>query len=149
MEVDFTRDHAMYAVIFGIFSAVWFAIALEKPPKLWKKIIYAGIGTGLLLAIVGGVLMYFHHNAPSALGPDETWRLFGNTVIVEFVACSIGVGVLNWRKNQNTSPRGLRLWSRRTLYRSSLSSRTWRCTFWRGQALSPQSSHWFTVNASV
>lgn len=98
MEVDFTRDHAMYAVIFGIFSAVWFAIALEKPPKLWKKIIYAGIGTGLLLAIVGGVLMYFYHSAPSALGSDETWRLFCNTVIVEFVACSIGVAVLNWRK---------------------------------------------------
>lgn len=37
MEVDFTRDHAMYAVIFGIFSAVWFAIALEKTAQIMEE----------------------------------------------------------------------------------------------------------------
>lgn len=89
----------MYAIIFGIFAAMWFGLAFEKPP-VWRKRLVAGIGAGLLLTAVGGMLMSYHYSASSALGSDETWRLFGTTVIVEFVVCSIGVGVLNWRKKQ-------------------------------------------------
>lgn len=74
MEAELTRDRAMYAIIFGIFAAIWFGLAFEKPPVRRKRLV-AGIGVGLLLTAVGGVLMGYQYSAPSALGSDETWRL--------------------------------------------------------------------------
>lgn len=100
MEIDFIRDHAMYAAIFGFFGFSWFGWAQDNPPQSWRVLLGIASGVSFLIALTGGYLAYTHWGGASSLDTPEAYRQFGVIVGIEFTLAFVGAGILAWRKRQ-------------------------------------------------
>lgn len=96
--MDYIRDYAMYAAIFGMFSLSWFGWAQERPRQSWR--LYLGIASGaaLLLCLLGVYLSIKNWGEASALNEDRTFRVYLITVYLEFIIAGIGAFLLIRKK---------------------------------------------------
>lgn len=100
MELDFIRDYAMYAAIFGFFGMIWFGWAQENPPKSWRLPLGVMAGVCFLIACTGGYLAFKHWGDTSVFNTSGVAQQFGIIAGVEFASALIGVGILYWLRKQ-------------------------------------------------
>ncbi|THF76869.1 hypothetical protein [Cohnella fermenti] len=88
--MDYVRDYAMYASVFGLFSMAWFGWAQENPRSSWR--IYLGIGAslGLLVCLIGVYLSVTHWDGASALNDSDSFRAYLIAFYAEFAIGAIG-----------------------------------------------------------
>lgn len=98
-DVLFVRDFAFTALIFGVAAFVWFGWGQEDPPRAWRVILAVGAGLGVILAVVGGVLVYQNWGAETALGVGDGYRTFGIICGVEFGLAAVGAAILGITKH--------------------------------------------------
>jgi len=104
MDVDFIRDHAMYAVIFGVFGITWFGWAQDNPPKSWRLPLMILAGVSLLVACVGGYVASQHWGGATVFDTPGISRQFGIIAGIEFATASVGAILLQvFRKPQYIS----------------------------------------------
>lgn len=94
MELDFIRDYAMYAVIFGIFGMSWFGWAQENPPKSWQIPLGIASGISFIVAGIGGYLAWQNWDGATALASSDVYKQFGIIVGIECALALIGSLVL-------------------------------------------------------
>ena len=97
--MEFTRDLAMYAAIFGFFGVVWFGWAQEKPPKSWRTWLGVGSVASAAITVLGLYLAITNWGAATAL-TREASITFGIVVGLEFAIAGIGAAVISKRKPQ-------------------------------------------------
>ncbi|OAS15733.1 hypothetical protein [Paenibacillus oryzisoli] len=92
--MDYVRDYAMYASVFGMFSFIWFGWAQENPRASWR--LYLGIASGIALitCLIGVFLSVKNWDAPSALGEASAFRNYLISFYAEFVLGGAGAFVL-------------------------------------------------------
>ncbi len=100
MTIDFVRDHAMYAAIFGFFGFVWFGWAQEKPPESWRIRLGIGSGISMLVCLAGVYLAIQHWRDATALDSDNVYQTFGIVVATEIILAGVGSAILAWRGKQ-------------------------------------------------
>ena len=88
--MNYVRDAAMTALIFGFFASAWFGWAQERPPAGWKKWLGISGGASLALAAAGGFLAWRHWSDGSALGEPGAMRSYGITLGIEVVVAAAG-----------------------------------------------------------
>ena len=74
--MEYIRDYAMYASIFGMFSFSWFGWAQENPRAGWRKYIGIASGIALLVCLLGVYLSVTNWNAPSALSEKSNFNSY-------------------------------------------------------------------------
>ncbi|OUS73683.1 hypothetical protein B1748_22515 [Paenibacillus sp. MY03] len=96
--MDYIRDYAMYAAIFGMFSFSWFGWAQERPRNSWR--LYLGIASGLalLVCLLGVYLSITNWDEASALNEASSFRVYLITVYAEFIIAGIGALLLIRKK---------------------------------------------------
>ncbi|MBE9915517.1 hypothetical protein G8C92_15970 [Paenibacillus donghaensis] len=99
--MDYIRDYAMYASIFGMFSFCWFGWAQENPRQSWRKYLGMASGAALLLCLAGVYLSVTNWHAASALSETKAFSTYLFTVYIEFIVAGIGAFVLIKRKLKN------------------------------------------------
>ncbi|KOY16572.1 hypothetical protein [Paenibacillus xylanivorans] len=92
--MEYVRDYAMYASVFGLFSFIWFGWAQERPRPSWR--LYIGIASciALLVCLMGVYLSVTNWNAPSALMEASAFRDYLISFYAEFVLAGAGAFVL-------------------------------------------------------
>ncbi len=98
--MDYIRDYAMYAAIFGFFSFIWFGWAQEKPRPKWRLPIGIGIGFALLICAFGVYLSIMNWNADSALREASSFKTYLITFYVELILAGVGAFVLTRLKKK-------------------------------------------------
>lgn len=98
--MDYIRDYAMYASIFGMFSFVWFGWAQERPRNQWR--VYLGIASGiaLLVCLFGVYLSIKNWGEASTLKEGTSYTTYLITVCIEFALAGLGAFLLI-RKKRN------------------------------------------------
>lgn len=105
MEIEYIRDYAMYAAIFGIMSFVWFGWAQEAPRKSWRAYIGIASGIALLFGLSGVYLSVTNWDAASALRNNDSLTTYIIVFWLEIVIGTIGVIVLfRMKKREYTAP---------------------------------------------
>jgi hypothetical protein len=94
MEIVRTRDHAMYAAIFGFFAISWFGWAQANPPESWRLSLGLASALCFLIACAGVYLAFTHWGDASALSRRGIYKRFGIIVGVELVSASVGALIL-------------------------------------------------------
>lgn len=94
MELEYIRDYAMYAAIFGMFSFVWFGWAQENPRKNWRKYIGTASGFAMLITLLGIYLSVTNWDAASALSEEGNLTTYIIVFYAEFIIAGIGVFLL-------------------------------------------------------
>ncbi|RKN85946.1 hypothetical protein [Paenibacillus ginsengarvi] len=103
--MEYLRDYAMYAAVFGLFSMSWFGWAQEKPRESWR--LYLGIASGLalLVCLTGVYLSITNWSAPSALNDDRAFRAYLIAFYTEIVLAGGGSYLLYRAKKKDfTAP---------------------------------------------
>jgi hypothetical protein len=91
--MEFTRDYAMYATIFGFFGMIWFGWAQENPPKSWRA--WLGIGSVLsVVTMVAGIYLAATNWGAASTLTRETSIAFGIVFWTEFILAGIGAWIL-------------------------------------------------------
>lgn len=85
--MEYIRDYAMYAAIFGMFSLAWFGWAQENPRKHWAKYIGAASGLALVVCLIGVYLSVTNWDESTALSEIGA---FTNYLIVFYAEFLIG-----------------------------------------------------------
>ena len=98
--MEYVRDHAMYASVFGMFSFMWFGWAQEGPRAKWR--IYIGIASGiaLLVCLTGVYLSVTNWDAPSTLNEAAAFREYLIIFYIEIVVSGAGAIALIRLKRQ-------------------------------------------------
>ncbi|WP_192043439.1 hypothetical protein [Paenibacillus lycopersici] len=96
--MEYVRDYAMYAAVFGLFSFVWFGWAQEQPRAGWRKWLGMASGAGLLMCLYGVYLSATHWDAPSALSIDGAYDRYLIFVYAEIVLAGVGAFLLLRKK---------------------------------------------------
>ncbi|CDN45120.1 MULTISPECIES: hypothetical protein [Paenibacillus] len=88
--MDYLRDYAMYASVFGLFSFSWFGWAQENPPRSWR--LYLGIASGIamLVCLFGVYSSIRNWDAPSALNEARSFRGYLISVYAEVLLGGAG-----------------------------------------------------------
>ncbi|MEU4569798.1 hypothetical protein [Micromonospora sp. NPDC023956] len=102
--MQFARDHAMTALIFGAFASSWFGWAQERPPRALVRPLIAGAVLSLAVAVTGGVLAVLHWSTGSALSEPGAMKRYGVIVGIEFGVAAFGVLALALRKQAHLFP---------------------------------------------
>ncbi|GAB6926550.1 hypothetical protein JCM10914A_05330 [Paenibacillus sp. JCM 10914] len=99
--MEYIRDYAMYAAIFGMFSMSWFGWAQERPRDPWRK--YLGIASGfaLLVCLLGVYFSMMNWDAPTALSDQTNFSNYLISVYVEFILAGVGAFVLIRKKRKD------------------------------------------------
>lgn len=92
MPIEFVRDHAMYAAIFGFFAMVWFGWGQENPPTSWRIRLGFGSVVSLLVFLAGIYLAIQHWQDATALTSEGVYRNFGIIVGTKVVFAGGGRG---------------------------------------------------------
>lgn len=92
--MDYVRDYAMYASVFGMFSFIWFGWAQENPRAGWR--LYLGIASGLalLICLIGVYLSVKNWDEPSALAEASAFRNYLISFYAEFILGGAGAFLL-------------------------------------------------------
>ncbi len=88
--MEYIRDYAMYASIFGLFSFVWFGWAQEGPRASWRKYLGIASGAAMLICLLGVYLSVNNWDAASALSEKTAYATYLIWVYVEFALAGIG-----------------------------------------------------------
>lgn len=89
-SMQYVRDSAMIALIFGFFASSWFGWAQERPPLAWRPPLIAGSVVSLAVAVFGAVLAWQGWSDGSALSEPGAMRRYGIIVGVEFGIAAAG-----------------------------------------------------------
>lgn len=100
MELEYIRDYAMYAAIFGVMSSVWFGWAQEKPRNSWKKYLTIASIAGVLLGLSGFYLGGTNWDAASALDESGSYVSYLIVFYAEMIIAVIGVIILYRKKKK-------------------------------------------------
>jgi hypothetical protein len=92
--MDYVRDYAMYASIFGMFSFSWFGWAQENPRSSWRKYIGIASGVSLLICLIGVYLSVTNWDAPSVLNDKTSFDNYLISVYVELFLAGAGASIL-------------------------------------------------------
>jgi hypothetical protein len=92
--MQFARDDAMTALIFGFFASAWFGWAQERPPNSWRLPLILGGVLSVAVAVVGATLAWQNWSAGSALSEPGAMRNYGIIVGIEFAIAAVGAAVL-------------------------------------------------------
>lgn len=99
--MEYLRDDAMTALIFGFFASMWFGWAQEKPPPSWRRWLAPAAILSLVVGAAGGYLAWKHWGDGSALSEPGAMRRYGITVGIEFTLAGVGAAILGVRKRQD------------------------------------------------
>ncbi|WP_028548035.1 hypothetical protein [Paenibacillus sp. UNC451MF] len=103
--MEYVRDYAMYASIFGMFSFCWFGWAQENPRASWRKYLGIASGIALLICLIGIYLSVTNWDAPSALSDTTSFKNYLISVYIEFFLAGAGAFVfIKMKRNQFVSP---------------------------------------------
>ncbi len=89
-SMQYVRDDAMTALIFGFFASSWFGWAQERPPAALRPALIAGSVLSLGVAVIGAVFAWQNWSAGSALSEPGAMRQYGILVGVEFGLAAVG-----------------------------------------------------------
>ncbi|MCU6792555.1 hypothetical protein OB236_10500 [Paenibacillus sp. WQ 127069] len=92
--MEYVRDYAMYASVFGMFSFIWFGWAQESPRPSWRLYIGIASGIALLVCLMGVYLSVTNWEAPSVLMEASAFRDYLISFYAEFVLAGAGAFVL-------------------------------------------------------
>lgn len=92
--MEYARDYAMYAAIFGFFGMMWFGMAQENPPKSWRVWLGVGSVVSVLIALLGVYLAVTNWQAVTGLDDKRAYITFGITVATEVALIAIGAMLL-------------------------------------------------------
>lgn len=92
--MDYVRDYAMYASIFGMFSFSWFGWAQENPRSSWRKYIGIASGVSLLICLIGIYLSITNWDAPSVLNNKNSFDNYLISVYIELFVAGAGASIL-------------------------------------------------------
>jgi hypothetical protein len=92
--MDYIRDYAMYAAIFGLFSFSWFGWAQERPRQSWRLYLGIGSGIGMLVCLLGVYLSITNWSAATALDAPEAFKHYLIFVYVEVILAGLGAFLL-------------------------------------------------------
>ena len=92
--MDYVRDYAMYASIFGMFSFSWFGWAQENPRPSWRKYIGIASGVSLLICLIGIYLSITNWDAPSVLNNKTSFDNYLISVYIELFVAGAGASIL-------------------------------------------------------
>lgn len=79
----------MTAAIFGFFTPAWFGWAQEAPPRRWRRYLIGGTIAGFLVMAAGLLLAWRHWDDGTAF-TEESSRVFGIVVGIEFGVAALG-----------------------------------------------------------
>lgn len=96
--MDYIRDYAMYASVFGMFSFAWFGWAQEKPLRSWRLYLGLASGVALLVCLLGVYLSITNWNEASALNEVDSFRSYLITFYAEFIVAGAAAFILIRRK---------------------------------------------------
>ncbi|MBD2867081.1 hypothetical protein [Paenibacillus arenilitoris] len=99
--MEYIRDYAMYASIFGMFSFCWFGWAQENPRASWRVYIGIASGVALIVCLLGVYLSVTNWDAPSALNETSAFRRYLISVYVELFLAGAGAFVFIKRKRKH------------------------------------------------
>lgn len=102
--MQFARDYAMTALIFGFFASSWFGWAQEKPPPAWVRPLVAGSVLGIVVAVAGGIIAILTWSDGSALSQPGAMKRYGVIVGIEFGIAAFGVLALAIRAETHLFP---------------------------------------------
>lgn len=94
MELEYIRDYAMYAAIFGVFASAWFGWAQENPPESWRPFLGAGSILSLIVAGIGIYMAIKFWGSGSALETNDSYAMFGLVVGIEVALILAGSLIL-------------------------------------------------------
>lgn len=92
--MDYIRDYAMYAAIFGWFSFCWFGWAQENPRQSWRAYLGIGSGLGMIICLLGVYLSVTNWSAATALSEAGAFRSYLIFFYIEFALAGIGALIL-------------------------------------------------------
>jgi hypothetical protein len=92
--MDYIRDYAMYAAIFGMFSFSWFGWAQENPRKSWRKYIGIASAAPLLVCTAGIYFSVTHWHDRSVLSDPAVFKQYLIVVYAEFFLAAAGAFLL-------------------------------------------------------
>jgi hypothetical protein len=99
--MQYLRDDAMTALIFGFFASMWFGWAQERPPQSWRRWLTLAAMLSLVVGAAGGYLAWRHWGDGSALSEPGAMRRYGITVGIELGLAGVGAAILGVRKRQD------------------------------------------------
>jgi hypothetical protein len=99
--MQYLRDDAMTALIFGFFASMWFGWAQERPPQSWRRWLTLASILSLVVGAAGGYLAWRHWGDGSALSEPGAMRRYGITVGIEFTLAGVGAAILGVRKQRD------------------------------------------------
>lgn len=99
--MNYARDAAMTALIFGFFASAWFGWAQERPPVSWRRPLTLAAVLSVAVSVAGAVLAWSTWSDGSALDEPGAMRRYGIIVGIEFAAAAIGAAVLGLRRRQD------------------------------------------------
>lgn len=103
--MDYVRDYAMYASIFGMFSFSWFGWAQENPRSSWRKYIGIASGVSLLVCLIGVYLSVTNWDAPSVLNDKTSFDNYLISVYIELFLAGAGASILmKCKYNDHVAP---------------------------------------------
>ena len=102
--MQFARDYAMTALIFGFFASSWFGWAQEKPPPAWVRPLIVGSVLSVAVAIAGGITAVLTWSDGSALSEPGAMKRYGTIVGIEFGIAAFGVLALAIREETHLFP---------------------------------------------
>lgn len=99
MFAEHLRDAAVTASVFAFFASSWFGWAQEAPPPAWRRPLIAGTVVSFL-ALPAGALLAWRYWHDGTVFDDDTSRVFGIVVGIEFGAAALGAAVLTIRRHR-------------------------------------------------
>jgi len=88
--MEFIRDFAMYASVFGLFGMSWFGWAQERPRESWRLPLGIASGVCLIVCLVGVYYSFANWDAPSALNEKGAFGAYLAAFYAEFAIGGIG-----------------------------------------------------------
>jgi len=88
--MDYIRDFAMYASVFGLFGMGWFGWAQERPRESWRLPLGIASSVCLLACLAGVYYSITNWDAPSALNDKGAFAVYLTAFYAEFAIGGIG-----------------------------------------------------------
>ncbi|MHA6480964.1 hypothetical protein ACX1C1_03470 [Paenibacillus sp. strain BS8-2] len=96
--MDYIRDYAMYASVFGMFSFAWFGWAQERPRPSWRLYLGLASGVAMLVCLLGVYLSINNWDEASALNEVDSFRTYLIAFYAEFIIAGAAAFVLIRKK---------------------------------------------------
>jgi hypothetical protein len=88
------RDVAATALVLGVASSAWWGWGASALPAGWQLVAGLGSGLGLLVALIGGVLVWRRRRTGSVMADPANRRTYHRVVGLEVVLIAVGAAAL-------------------------------------------------------